>query len=153
MTANRLKHDHSGGIEGLPLQLMIIILIATIGTGIILSWMGSIETPKSIGGVDVLSETVTCDKLGNIAGDVEILVTDQDGNPLEGATIVLTGMGVKNAHNTTVYGTTDSNGTVSFSDLTVTPPGGAYGYLKINVSKTGYGEDSSARIVVISQKI
>lgn len=152
MIGNKLKHDRSGGIEGLPLQLMIVILIATIGTGIILSWMGSIETPKSIGDVNVLSETVTCDRLGNIAGDIEIFVTDQDGNPLEGATIVLTGMGVKNSHNSTVYGTTGSDGIVSFSDLTVTPPGGAYGYLKINVSKTGYGEDSSTRIVVISQK-
>lgn len=41
-----------GGIEGLPLQLMIIILVATMGTAIIVGWMGSIETPQSIGSVD-----------------------------------------------------------------------------------------------------
>lgn len=35
-----------GGIEGLPLQLMIIILVATMGTAIIVGWMGSIETPN-----------------------------------------------------------------------------------------------------------
>ncbi len=150
MIDKNLKHDRRGGIEGLPLQLMIIILVATIGTGIILNWMGSIETPKSIGDVDVLSDTVTCDKLGNISGDIEILVKDQEGNPLEGATVILTGMGVKNSHNTTVYGTTGEDGTVTFSDLTITPMSGSYGYLKVNVSKTGYGEDSSTRIVVVS---
>ena len=33
------------------MQLMIIILVATMGTAILLGWMGSIETPKSIGDV------------------------------------------------------------------------------------------------------
>ena len=35
--------EDSGGIEGLPLQLMIIILVATMGAAILVGWMGNIE--------------------------------------------------------------------------------------------------------------
>lgn len=45
MDGPNLKNDRSGGIEGLPLQLMILILIATLATAIIIGWMGNIEEP------------------------------------------------------------------------------------------------------------
>ena len=51
MNGPNLKNDRSGGIEGLPLQLMILILIATLATAIIIGWMGNISTPESIGDV------------------------------------------------------------------------------------------------------
>ena len=78
----RISKDNSGGIEGLPLQLMIMILVATMGTAIIIGWMGSIETPHAIGDVDVDPEKV--DSVGEEFG-FTVYVEDQDGNPLEGA--------------------------------------------------------------------
>mgnify|MGYP003225205835 CR=1 FL=1 len=47
-----IRTDRSGGIEGLPLQLMIVILVATMGTAIIVGWMGNIEAPHAIGDVE-----------------------------------------------------------------------------------------------------
>ena len=52
-TRKALRKNRKGGIEGLPLQLMIIIMVATLGTAIIIGWMGNIEEPDSISRVDV----------------------------------------------------------------------------------------------------
>jgi len=77
----RLRGNKRGGIEGLPLQLMIIILVAALGTAIIIGWMNSIDTPKSIRSVE--AEPVSINGTNGV--DITINVTDQDGNPLPGA--------------------------------------------------------------------
>jgi len=74
--------DDYGGIEGLPLQLMIVILVATMGTAIIVGWMGSIETPHSIGEVEY-EDCINAED-GTIP-TFTVTVYDQDGNRLEGA--------------------------------------------------------------------
>ncbi|MBQ8179124.1 MAG: hypothetical protein IJ026_01585 [Candidatus Methanomethylophilaceae archaeon] len=140
--------DRRGGIEGLPLQLMIVILIATMGTAIIMGWMGSIETPKSIGGVDVTPSEVGVSD-GTLDSGVEVYVYDQDGNPLGDAVVILTGLGVMDASGGTPHGTTGPDGTVLFQGLVVERLHGQFGFLTVNVSKPGYGEDDSARLVVI----
>lgn len=148
MIGKRLNKDIGGGIEGLPLQLMIIILVATMGTAILLGWMGSIDTPKSIGDVDVVNEPVVAD-INNVVKGVEVRVTDQDGDPLEGATVVLSGYGVCDLFDMTAYKVTDSDGLASFGDLKINPQNSKTCYLTITVSKSGYGEDSSSKLAVI----
>lgn len=152
MLQRDIRRDRSGGIEGLPLQLMIIILVATMGTAVIVGWMGSLETPHSIGEV-----TVTGDEDGTdgVIGDLTVRVTDQDGNYLEGATVVLQGLNVRmpagdGAGQTAVFKTTDGNGTAEFTGLTIDPVGAsAVGFIDVIVSKAGYGEDSSTRMTVV----
>ena len=141
------RNDRSGGIEGLPLQLMIMILAATLGTAIILGWMGNIEAPKTIGEVIVEPGSIDMDNLADT--ELVVYVTDQDGNPLEGATVILTGLGVKN-NGDTAYTTTDEGGYATFDSLGFSSMTKTHGYLEVNVSKSGYGEDSSTRVVVIN---
>ena len=86
MNIRHLRTDRAGGIEGLPLQLMIVILVATMGTAIIVGWMGNIETPHSIGDVGV-EDIVYCNN-GQITG-FSVEVRDQDGNYLEGAVVII----------------------------------------------------------------
>jgi len=140
----RLRRNKRGGIEGLPLQLMIIILVAALGTAIIIGWMGSIETPKSIRSVEA--------EPGSIQGtddiDLRITVTDQDGNPLDGATVVLTGHGIVNDQGRTPNAVTDSKGTAEFSGLSIKNLGGSMGYIGAEAMKPGYGS-RSIQIVVI----
>lgn len=147
----RLNNNRKGSIEGLPLQLMIVILVATMGTGILLGWMNSIDTPNSIGSVDVVSSDIDMNGEYRINdGHIEIFVTDQDGNPLKGATVVLSGLGVCDKNGGTAYGTTDSTGYISFSDLSITMRGSTVGFITVNVSMSDYGENTSARIAVIA---
>jgi hypothetical protein len=144
----RISNNRRGGIEGLPLQLMIVIIVATMGTGIILGWMSNIETPQSIGSVDVLSNDIELRNGSTYNGYADIRVTDQDGNPIEGATVVLTGLGVTDVYGKTAHGHTDSDGKISFNGLRITMKGDI-GFVTVNVSHPDFGENNTARIAVI----
>jgi hypothetical protein len=135
--------NDSGGIEGLPLQLMITILVATLGTAIILGWMGNIESPHYIGSVDPEYEVIELD--GCISrNDVVFTVTDQDGNPLEGAVVTLTGLGV-NKDGYKAYGITGTNGKADLGKLSFTSSSGR---VTVDVSHPDYG-DKQIKVVVL----
>jgi len=150
-----LRKNGSGGIEGLPLQLMIIILIATLGTAIIVGWMSSLDTPSSIGSVNVDSDDIVLDLASGTerytdSGYVKIFVTDQNGNGLEGATVVLNGCGAATSDGKTIHGVTDPKGYVEFDGVHASLRGSKIGFITVDVSKSGYGSDSTAKIAVIA---
>ena len=151
-----LRKNRKGGIEGLPLQLMLVIIIATLGTAVIVGWMGNIEEPHSIGEVRVDSGEIVMSPVYSgttgyqrVSENIVISVFDQSGNPLEGATVVLSGLGIQDLYGRTVHGVTGDDGTVTFTGTTL-KMSGTIGYIGVNVSKAGYGEDSSCRITVVA---
>lgn len=147
----KLKNDRKGGIEGLPLELMIIIIVATMGAAILVGWMGNIETPESIGDISVEPKNINLAGDGTTSKELTITVTDQDGNGIQGATVVLTGLnisngGVANSHDAayptgTVAGTTDNAGSVGFKNLKMNLRG-SLGYITVTASMPDYGEKS-----------
>jgi hypothetical protein len=145
----RLRKNKKGGIEGLPLQLMIIVLVAALGTAVIVGWVSSVDTPTSIGDVTVGSGDIDMNRETNGKISVSISVTDQNGDPLEGVLISLTGCGIRTSENGQVYGNSDRNGNVEFKDLTINSGSGVR-FVNVSASKSGYGEDNTARIAVIS---
>lgn len=147
---NRISNNRRGGIEGLPLQLMIVILVATLGTAIILGWMGNIEGPQSIGSVDVTSKDIVLVNGSTANGIVEVRITDQDGEPIEGATVVLSGLGVTDRNGKTAYTNTDLNGRATLTGLRITMNNGSIGFITVNVSSSDHGENNTARIAVIA---
>lgn len=141
------ERQQLGGIEGLPLQLMIVILVATMCTAIIVGWMGSIETPHSIGKL-VYDDPVEAD--GSTLDDFEIVVLDGEGNPLEGAAVVLGGSLNVRMDGGTAYAVTDSDGVARFAGLTISYYGSAStGVITIDVSKAGYTYAGNYEILVI----
>ena len=152
MDSRDIRDDRSGGIEGLPLQLMIVILVATMGTAIIMGWMGSLDTPTSIGDVIVEDDPVHVGEDGLI--DVSVRVLDQDGNGLEGATVVLNGLSVEttgeDGGGRTPVAVTDSKGLAVFHDLSIYRYGTTgIGFIDVMASKSGYGEHGSTRVTVV----
>ncbi|MGD0817752.1 MAG: hypothetical protein ABR986_05060 [Methanomassiliicoccales archaeon] len=152
----QFKKNRSGGIEGLPLQLMIMVLIAGIGSAVLLGWMGNLNAPQSIGSV-TSSPTELVAHDGNGDGvydarnlDLTISVSDGKGDPVTGATVVLDGCNIARMDGTRPYGTTDSNGHLTLSNLQVTQTGRAVGFVTVTVTKSGYGTDTSLSIPVIS---
>lgn len=134
-----------GGIEGLPLQLMIVILVATMGVAIIAGWMGSIETPHSIGTVEFDNVTAENDRIPLF----EVTVYDQDGELLPGATVLLDGLNVR-MNGGTAYAVTDEDGKATFENLKISPAGSSrVGYLYISVEKPGYASGADNRAMVI----
>ncbi|MFP4197277.1 MAG: carboxypeptidase-like regulatory domain-containing protein [Methanomassiliicoccales archaeon] len=145
-----------GGIEGLPLQLMIMVLVAGLGTTVILGWMGGLEAPKTIDSVHVSPGRVV---LGDPDGDgifstsdIEVVVTvqDQEGSGIPGATVLLEGSSVKyGGDDEAVHGVTGPDGRVEFTDLNVSSAGEGISYLHITVAKPGYGSESTTSVPVI----
>jgi hypothetical protein len=152
----QFKKDRSGGIEGLPLQLMIMVLIAGIGSAVLLGWMSNLNAPQSIASVTASPiEIVAHD--GNGDGifearnvDITITVSDGKGDPVTGATIVLDGCNIAKSDGTRPYGTTDSSGRMALSNLQLTQTGKAVGFVSVTVTKSDYGTDTSLSIPVIS---
>ena len=83
----RMHKNRKGGIEGLPLQLLIIIVIAGLGLGIMDGWMNGISEPDRIDAIET-----SCEK-ANGAYQITVRVTDQNGDGVEGADVILTGYG------------------------------------------------------------
>jgi hypothetical protein len=147
--------EMSAGIEGLPLQLLIMVVVAGLGLTIIMGWMNSIAAPHSIGDIMVNpGEIVVHDSDGDgiftASGVlVTVTVTDQSGDRLEGATVMLEGANVMTGKGETVRGVTDSRGQVTFSDLKVEQFGTRLTTITVTVAKGDYGIDSSYEIPVI----
>jgi len=154
----RLTGDRRGGIEGLPLQLMILVVIAGVGTGVILGWMGGLKTPDTIGSVNVSpGEIILNDSDGDgiftVDGlDITITVMGRDGSCIEGATVVLEGAGISYAENTgLVHTITDQEGRAHFTGLKASHTGSTICFLTVSVTKSGYGPAYETQIPVLCE--
>jgi hypothetical protein len=152
----RFKKDRCGGIEGLPLQLMIMVLIAGVGSAVLLGWMGNLNAPQSIASVTSSpTELVVHDPDGDgvfSAANIEVTITviDNKGDPVTGATVVLDGCNIAKADGSRPFGTTDSRGVVSLYNLQAAQTGKAVGFITVTVTKSGFGTDTGLTIPVIS---
>jgi hypothetical protein len=150
-----LKEDRAAGIEGLPLQLLIMVVVAGLGLTIIMGWMNSISAPHAIGEVfvnpgEILVYDVDGDGLYDCSGvTVTVTVTDEGGDRLEGATVMLDGANVRHADGTAVRGVTDAQGQILFTNLKVEQFGSGLSTITVTVAKGDYGIDSSFEIPVI----
>lgn len=150
-----LAKDLWGGIEGLPLQLLIMVVVAGLGLTVIVGWMNSIAAPHSIGQVFVSpSQILVYDEDGDGIYEqtdltVTVIVTDQSGDRLEGATVILEGANIRSADGSPVRGLTDEQGQVVFFGLTVEQFGRKLTTVTVTVTKGDYGVDSSYEIPVI----
>ena len=141
-----LKNNRRGGIEGLPMELLIIIVVATIGTAVVVGWMNNIENQQPATYGDVSSDVTMISTDGTyyaVNGDAicgnenfstKVRVTDNNGDGIRDAVVKLSGLGITGAK---TYGQTDSQGEVSFTGLTLkTHATGSVGYVIISVSSS-----------------
>ena len=141
MKYHDIRTDRSGGIEGLPLQLMIVILVATMGTAIIVGWMGNIEAPHAIGDVETPGPII--DASGGTVDGFYIEVRDQDGDYLEDAAVVFQDSYVwmedADGNRTSASAVTDEFGRADFGTIHVDLREGTH-TIEILVFKSDYGE-------------
>jgi hypothetical protein len=150
-----LGRDCDGGIEGLPLQLLIMVVVAGLGLTIIMGWMNSISAPHSIGEVfvspsEIVVRDIDSDGIYTAEGILmTVTVTDQSGDRLEGATVVLEGANIRSSTGEGVRGVTDARGQVVFSGLKIEQFGSKLTTITVTVAKGDYGIDSSYEIPVV----
>ncbi len=152
-----IRKDKDAGIEGLPLQLMIMVVVAGLGTAIILGWMGGLSAPNGIDAVYsnptelVLSDEDHDGVYARSGITITISVMDKGGDAVKGATVVLDGCNLVNSNGKQVHGTTDDMGKVTFSGLSASQTGKSVGFVSVSVTKSGLGTDNSLTVPVISE--
>ncbi len=139
------------------MQLMIMVVVAGIGTAILMGWMSGLQAPSTISEVHATPpEIVLSDQDGDGIYTVEIdqlavSVLDQQGDGISGATVILEGAGISQGDSSkTVHGMTDSRGVATFDDLRANHSGGTLTFMTVTVTKNGYG-DQSIQVPVICE--
>ena len=159
----RLKSDNNAALEGLPLYLLIMVIIAAVGISVVMGWMNMIGGPKAIDDVMSQPDEILITGAGgsseysNTSIEITIVVYDQDGNPLAGAMVVLDGEGltILDADNTAPTAVTDANGKVMFTDLNITKTMdsiGIAGYVGVDVTKSGYTSYSENNKILVKNR-
>lgn len=150
----RIRKDNRASIEGLPLQLMIMGIIASLGTAVIVGWISSIQTPTYIGQVDFSpQEILVYDADGNGVfevklKDLSLRVLDTGGNPVENANVLIDGSSVNNDHHR-LYGKTDADGGVHFHDVSFKLIGDRTTTVTVTISGQGIASDYWTEILVL----
>lgn len=149
----RLATNKVGALEGLPLQLLIVVIIAVVAIGIIMAWLGNIgEPPKSVKSiaVDIAGvDYIDLSKYTTKNPTINITVYDQSNNKLDGALVTLDSCGYNQKTIATGSGT-NKKGTATFKDKVELPPGINTGEITVTVKKSGYTSKSTTIQVYIS---
>lgn len=142
--------DNNAGLEGMPLQLLIIVVIAVMALGIIMSWMGSVnDPPKSIKiiSVDVDGSGDDIDLNKGEPDTIEVTVYDQDLKKIDGALVTLDGCGLDSVSAKTGSEDTDSGTAVFDGSLVELPPGIKTGEIRVTVKKPNYATKTTTILV------
>ena len=129
--------DRRGGIEGLPLQLMIVILVATMGSAVLMGWMGGIDSPHFIKSLGMEENVVVIED--GVIGDIHVCVVDENNEPLKGVSVLITNKQVSGPVN---YVSTDSNGRAVLSGWTLEDYPKSTIKLNLSAYLSGYSDHS-----------
>ncbi|MEW6069471.1 MAG: hypothetical protein AB1485_02525 [Candidatus Thermoplasmatota archaeon] len=147
----KLSKDVSGALEGLPLYLIILVIIAAVGMATVITWMaplksglgtniGSVALTEN-GGVDKIICTTQSDGTAKGSGNIVVSVKDQNGKPLVGADVELRGCGIVEAEKT------NSEGIANFGTITTTlQPNIDISYIQVTVRVAN--SEKTATIIV-----
>ncbi|MGA1822541.1 MAG: hypothetical protein ACMUIG_08435 [Thermoplasmatota archaeon] len=86
--------DSQGGMEGIPLQLVIVIVIGVAALGVLLGWLAMAGDPDpTLDNIDVEPEDITLEGDGRITGqcEVRVYVYDSEGNEVDGVVVTFSG--------------------------------------------------------------
>ena len=145
MTGNGWRHNIKGAIEGLPLYLLIIIIIAAVSIGIVMGLLNMAKPPQTLGTVGLSTPLVAVQDLNgdgiseNGSFSLTVTVCDGTGNRLAGAVVSLNGDDVKKADGTNPYAITDPSGQARFTGLSCAIVGSGTNPITVTIEKSGYG--------------
>jgi hypothetical protein len=150
----RMARDGAGSIEGLPLQLMIMGIIASLGTAVIVGWVSSIDTPVYIGSVETdPHEVLVADADGDCVYEAQldelaIRVLDTGSEPIEGVAVLCEGASLDNDHHR-LYGVTDQDGKMVFSEVAFKVSGDRLTSVRISVGGQGVAGDYWTELIIL----
>ncbi|MFP3871645.1 MAG: hypothetical protein ACOC55_04780 [Candidatus Natronoplasma sp.] len=156
MKGRKLKRsDERGALEGLPLYLIILVVIAGVGTAIIAGWMMSSQSTELESIEYDLGTKIDGDQLdlSEDWGQTTMTVTayDDNGDTLEGVTVSIEGCGAGDIDQPVAQ--TDEDGEADFTlhreDLNV-PDGESYGQITITAEYTGETTRTETETILVT---
>jgi hypothetical protein len=139
-----IVRNRNAGIEGMPLMIIIIVVIAVAVLGIVLGWIFlASDSDPMIKKITVDPETVK-----TTTATVKVYVWDTDGNKVDGATVTVSGLNVNTAPVKTTKQAGDTYATVTLTGLALSP-GAQTGTLSILAEKTGMGKKTLDVVVSV----
>ncbi|UCE73809.1 MAG: hypothetical protein JSV56_12430 [Methanomassiliicoccales archaeon] len=140
----KLSWDNKGALEGLPLYLIILVVIAAISIVVIISWLGSISTPKTFGTITPSPSQITLtdddgdDISSTETGSLTVTVRDSDDNRIKGATVTLSGCDARFSSGGTAWAETNENGEAVFTGLHLEVTKGSTSSITVKAQKSDY---------------
>ena len=131
--------NRKGAVEGLPLQLIIMIVIAGIAITILVAWMQPWKAKVDLNSIDTPASVQA-----GANRQITIKAWDSKGNTLSGVSIKLEGAGIG-----TQVKTTDSTGVATFTVSPAIPSGQTSAVIYVTASYSGTVPiDKTAEITV-----
>jgi hypothetical protein len=128
----RIRLDDRGALEGMPLQLIIMVVIAGIAISIIIAWL-TIFTAPDLAKIEVHSSEPAADpiRITENTTSITIKAWDTKGNPLESVTIKMSGA------NLIIAGMTGADGTFTARDLNLDIGTSDFGTVHVEAEYSG----------------
>lgn len=127
-----IRLDERGALEGMPLQLIIMVVIAGIAISIVIAWL-TIFTAPDLAKMELISSTPSTDpvRITENTTAITIKAWDTKGNPLESVSIKMSGS------NIIVAGLTGSDGTFTASGLNIDIGSADFGTIYVEAEFSG----------------
>lgn len=139
-----IVRNKKAGIEGMPLMIIIIVVIAVAVLGIVLGWIFlASDSDPMIKKITVDPETVKTNTM-----TVKVYVWDTEGDKVEGATISVSGCNVNTPPVKTAKVGGDTYATITLTGLSLSP-GTQTGTLSLLAEKTGMGKKTLDVVVSV----
>ncbi len=109
------SRDDAGGLEGLPLQLIIMVVIAGVGISIVVAWL-TVFSEKPLNSIELEGIQPTPANTNTLTNgqtyEIKLRAVNTDNKPMSDVTVILEGPGVSR------IASTDSSGVATFSGVT-----------------------------------
>ena len=132
--------NRKGAIEGLPLQLIIMVVIAGVALVIVMAWLAPWKNKVDLASVSASPGSIT---KGYTTG-VTLTTWDTKDNKLSGVTIVLNGCGCSE------HGQTNSTGALKFSLKPDLPPGTTAGQITVTATYSGTMTIEKTTVIIVT---
>jgi hypothetical protein len=143
LNARVLRRDARGSIEGLPLYFMVSAVVVAVAMSALLSMMGGMQG-QTLGSVVPERDTIAVTS-SHPTVTINVTVKDTNGRPIEGATVVIEGLGVSVAKKT------DGTGKAKFT-VTIDLGSQSWGELEVRATYAGpVGQATKEASVLISK--
>lgn len=143
----RINLDTGGALEGMPLQLIIMVVIAGIAISIVIAWL-TIFTSPDLARIEIYSVEPKTEPMRVTENTTSITIKawDTKGNPLEGVSIKMSGS------NVLIAGVTGSDGTFTATDLKIDIGTSEFGTIRVEGEYSGTLSITKSVNIVVTKR-